>query len=66
MEMVKENKEFKIYKKASGRYCVLDLKTRKYVNADKKVEVLLANGLIKLTPKKKEEAPAAEAAPAAE
>lgn len=60
METVKETKEYRILKKGSGRYCVLDLQTRKYVNADKKVEILLANGLIKMMAKKKEEAPAAE------
>lgn len=61
MEKVKETKEYKIFKKTSGRYAVKDIATGKYVNADKKVEVLLAQGLIKLTPKKKEEAaPAAE------
>lgn len=66
MEKVKATKEHKIFKKKNGRYCVKDAKTGKYLKADKKIEVLLANSLIKLTPKKKEEAPAAEAAPAAE
>ena len=60
METVKETKEYRILKKGSARYCVLDLQTRKYVNADKKVEILLANGLIKMMAKKKKEAPAAE------
>lgn len=61
MEKVKETKEYKIFKKTSGRYAVKEISTGKYVNAEKKVEVLLAQGLIKLTPKKKEEAaPAAE------
>lgn len=60
MEKVKETKEYRILKKGSGRYCVLDLQTRKFVNADKKVEILLANGLIKkMVAQKKEEAPAA-------
>ena len=59
MEKVKEAGEYNIYKKTSGRYAVKETKTGKYVNAAKKVEVLLAQGLIKLTPKKKEEAPAA-------
>lgn len=61
MEKVKDAGEYKIFKKTSGRFAVKDAKTGKYVNAEKKVEVLLAQGLIKLTPKKKEEAaPAAE------
>lgn len=61
MEKVKETKEYTVFKKPSGRFCVLDLKTRKYINAEKKVEILLANGLIKLMAKKKEAAaPAAE------
>ena len=62
MEKVMSNsKEFNIFKKTSGRYAVKDATTGKYVNAAKKVEVLLANGLIKLTPKKKEEAAPAAA-----
>ncbi len=61
MEKVKETKEHRILKKASGRYAVLDLKTRKYVHAAQKVEILLANGLIKLMAKKKEEAAPAAA-----
>lgn len=61
MEKVKETGDFKIFKKTSGRYAVKDAKTGKYVNADKKTEILLAQGLIKLTPKKKEEAAPAAA-----
>lgn len=62
MEKVKDVEGYKIFKKGSGRFAVKDAKTGKYVNAEKKVEVLLAQGLIKkMTPKKKEEAaPAAE------
>ena len=61
MEKVKETKEYKIYKKISGRYCVLDTQN-KWINAEKKIEILTKEGLLKAPPKKKE-APA-EAAPA--
>jgi len=61
MEKVKETKDYKVFKKGSGRYCVQDSQ-KKWVNAEKKVEILLKEGLIKLTPKKKTE----DAAPAAE
>lgn len=66
MEKVKETKEYTIFKKASGRYCIKDAQ-KKWVNAEKKVEILTQTGLIK-APLKKKEAPAAEeaAAPAAE
>lgn len=61
MEKVKDIEGYKIFKKGSGRYAVKDAKTGKYLNAEKKVELLQAQGLIKkMTPKKKEEAPAAE------
>lgn len=65
MEKVKDGKDFKIYKKGSGRYAVLGA-DNKWINAEKKVEILRGAGLIK-TPPKKKEAPAAEAeAPKAE
>lgn len=64
MEKVKETKEFKIFKKNSGRYCVLDAQN-KWINADKKIEILTQAGLLKAPLKKKEApAPAADAAPA--
>lgn len=65
MEKVKATKEYTIYKKASGRFCVTDEK-KNWVNGEKKVEILTQAGLLK-TPPKKKAAPAAEAAaPAAE
>ena len=62
MEKVKETKEYKVFKKSSGRYCVLDAQNNKWINAEKKIEILTKEGLFKAPPKKKE-APA-EAAPA--
>ncbi len=62
MEKVKETKEYKVFKKSSGRYCVLDAQ-KKWVNAEKKIEILTKEGLFKAPPKKKA-APAEEAAPA--
>jgi hypothetical protein len=63
VEKVKETKEFKIFKKGSGRYCVTDAKN-KWINGDKKVEILTQAGLLKTPPKKKAApAPAAEEAP---
>lgn len=61
MEKVKETKEYKVFKKSSGRYCVLDAQN-KWINADKKIEILTKEGLFKAPPKKK--AAPAEAAPA--
>jgi hypothetical protein len=61
MEKVKETKEYKVFKKASGRYCVLDAQ-QKWINAEKKIEILMKEGLLKAPPKKK--AAPAEAAPA--
>jgi len=64
VEKVKETKEYKVWKKGSGRYAVTDAKNN-WVNAEKKVEILLKEGLIK-APLKKKEQPAEAAAPAAE
>jgi hypothetical protein len=61
MEKVKETKEYKVFKKSSGRYCVLDAQ-QKWINAEKKIEILTKEGLFKAPPKKKA-APEAEAAP---
>lgn len=67
--MAKKNeaKEYKIEKKRSGRYAVID-KNGKYVHAEAKVEILLKEGVIKQSKsqKKKEETPSAAAEPAAE
>lgn len=61
MELVKDTKEFKIYKKKSGRLAVKDA-SGKWVNGDKKLEVTTKAGLSKVpAKKKKEEAPAEEA-----
>lgn len=66
METVKKTKEHTIFKKKSGRYAVQNAKGE-YLKAQDKVQALLDAKLIKLTPpKKKEEAPAAEAAPSTE
>ena len=71
MELIKKTDDYTIYKKRSGRYAVQN-KDKKYLTEKEKVEFLLAEKLIKLSPSKKpvEEAPAAEApveeAPAAE
>ncbi len=62
MEKVKESKEFTIFKKRSGRFCVKSEKG-KWLNGEEKTKVLLAEKLIKVSvPKKKEEAPTEEAA----
>ena len=62
MEVVKETKEFTVYKKRNGRYGVKNA-AGKWVNADEKVKVLSAEGLIKVSVKAPvEEAPAEEAA----
>ena len=61
MEVVKQTKEFTVFKKRNGRYGVKNA-TGKWVNADDKVKVLLGEGLIKVAEPKKEEAPAEEAA----
>jgi len=65
MEVVKSTKEFTVIKKRNGRYGVKNA-AGKWVNADEKVKILLAEGLIKVTEAKKEEAPAAEEAAPAE
>ena len=62
MELVKKTDKYTIYKKKSGRHAVQN-KDKKYLAEKEKEEILLAEGLIKLSPRKKpaEEAPAAEA-----
>lgn len=55
MELVKRSSEYAIFKKRSGRFGVRN-NEGKWLNADKKVEILLAEGLVKVAaPKKKEE-----------
>ena len=67
MELVKKTDKYTIYKKKSGRHAVQN-KDKKYLAEKEKEEILLAEGLIKLSPRKKpaEEAPAAAAAAAEE
>ena len=59
MELVKKTDNYTIYKKRSGRYAVQN-KDKKYLTEKEKVEILLAEKLIKISPSKKpvEEAPA--------
>ena len=67
MELVKKTDKYTIYKKKSGRHAVQN-KDKKYLAEKEKEEILLAEGLIKLSPRKKpaEETPAdaAEETPA--
>ena len=65
MELIKKTDNYTIYKKKSGRYAVKN-KEKKYLSDKEKVEILLEEKLIKLSPRKKPEEPAAKAAPAAE
>ena len=60
MEVVKKTDDFSIIKKRNGRYGV-KATNGKWLNADKKVEILLAEGLIKVAAPKKVEEPAEEA-----
>jgi len=64
MKVVKETPEYTIFEKRSKRYAVKGA-DNKWVNADDKVKILLAEKLIEVKlPKPAEEAPAEE--PAAE
>jgi len=47
MKVVKQTAEYTIYQKRNNRYGVKDA-NRKWINADEKVKVLLAEGLIKV------------------
>ena len=64
MELIKKTDNYTIYKKKSGRYAVKN-KEKKYLSDKEKVEILLEEKLIKLSPRKKPEE-AAAAAPAEE
>ena len=46
MKVVKKTKEYVIYQKGSGRYAVKNA-DKQWVNADEKVAILVAEGLIK-------------------
>ena len=61
MELIKKTDNYTIYKKKSGRYAVKN-KEKKYLSDKEKVEILLEEKLIKLSPRKKPEEPAAEEA----
>jgi hypothetical protein len=74
MKVIKKTKDYIIYQKGSGRYAIKDAE-KNWVNADKKIEILLTEKLIKAVvpapaPKQQEapaeEAPVTEEAPAAE
>jgi len=67
MKVVKETPEYTVYEKRSKRYAVKGA-DNKWINAEEKVKILLAEKLIevKLPQPAKEEAPAEEAAPEAE
>ena len=62
MKVIKKTKDYVVYQKASGRYAVKDA-DKKWVNADEKVRILVAEGLIKAVAPA---APVAEEAPAVE
>lgn len=68
MKVVKKSPEYTIYEKRSRRYAVKGA-DKKWINADEKVKILLAEKLIEVKqaePKSAEEAPADEAATEAE
>lgn len=59
MELVKKTNEYSVFKKKNGRYGVKN-KSKKWVNGDEKVKILLAEGLIKAPEPKKAEEPVEE------
>ena len=60
MEIVKKTDKYTIFKKKTGRYSVKD-DSKKYMNGEEKIKILVEEGLIKISPKKvKEEAPVEE------
>ncbi len=64
MQTLKKTKDYTILKKRSGRHAVVKADGA-LLKGDEKTQVLLKEGLIKLTPpKKKEEAPAPAETPA--
>ncbi|OGQ34756.1 MAG: hypothetical protein A3F16_01375 [Deltaproteobacteria bacterium RIFCSPHIGHO2_12_FULL_43_9] len=55
LEKVKKTKEFTIFKKNSGKYCVQSSQG-KWINGEEKIKILLSEKLIAASvPKKKEE-----------
>ena len=63
MESVKKTAEYEVLKKRSGRYAVRGA-DNKWLSGDEKVQVLIAEKLIKAPDPKPEPAPAEEEAPA--
>ncbi len=64
MEVVKKAKEYTVYKKKSGRFAVKNAQ-KKWVNADEKIKILVAEGLVKApAPKPAAAEPVAEEASA--
>ncbi|TVQ78106.1 MAG: hypothetical protein EA369_07575 [Bradymonadales bacterium] len=53
MNVVKVTKDYRIFKKRSGRYAVQSLQ-KAWIHSDDKIQILQREGLIKLTPAKKE------------
>ena len=69
MEIIKQSKEYTIYKKRNGRHAVQVKKSNKkvWINGEEKVQILLKEGLIKLSEARPaEEAPAEESEAATE
>lgn len=64
MQLVKKTKTHEIFKKRSGRHAVRTT-DKKWLKADEKIQILLAEKLIKLSPKKAPAEAPAEAAPTA-
>ena len=61
MKTIKETKKYIIVEKRSNRYGVKDAETKKWINGDEKIKILLKEKLIKVAaPKPK---PVEEAAP---
>lgn len=61
MKVVKKLENMKIFKKENGRFAVKNAQG-KFVNGEEKAQILLKEGLIKLSEPKKEEAPVEEPA----
>lgn len=58
-EVVKKTDKYSILKKRSGKYAVLSA-DKKWINGAAKIEILVAEALVKAPVPKKEEAPAEE------
>lgn len=62
MKLEKQTAEYTVLKRADGRYAVQG-KDKKFINAEEKVKILIAEGLLKAPePKAEPEAPAEDAA----